>query len=277
MFTSTPVLKPNPAAAVFQPSRVPNIPCSMQDDAARSVTQIAARDRRAETGSVTAVWGKSFSGKTTVLKRLGEVGSLKQQIVTLDLSGFFIFESLRQSVSDCLRLSFTEDDWPDSITMPAVLQRYLMLSGIRVFAVDDFQQLRLMDINERSEFLSFFKGLVSPPLNMSLVLSGLPDAAQAEAVAKNCSKTLTTIAIASWQYSQAYLRFLASVEHSTTGIKTTRLTEGCVPALILEMSEGQTGSIVLNARSILARFALDPNFIPSDEAVKETINNCWEH
>lgn len=254
----------------------------MQHDVLRSIFQLLERDRLAGNGSVTAVSGQIFSGKTTILARLETLPFLKRKVRVLDLSSYFIFESFRQSISDSFKLSFSEDEWPDSVTIPRALERYILLSGIRVFAIDDAQQWLHMGAYEKSDFLSLVARLVAPPLNLTLILSGLPEVMQAEIIAQACSCALTKLTIGSWHYSQQYLRFLASVERSEMawwGLNSAKhpLMQGNVPALILQKSEGQTGSIVTNVRRLIALSNHTANFKLTEETVMQVFDSDWEY
>ncbi|WP_162164406.1 hypothetical protein [Pseudomonas corrugata] len=211
-----------------------------------------------------------------MLLRLSECRAFKRQFASLDLSSYFVFESLRCTISDCLRVSFSEDDWPDPVIMPALLQRYLMLSQIRVFAVDDIQQMLHMGMAEKSKFLSFLARLVEPPLNMSLILCGPPEMGLTGAIAEAGNRSVTMLSIEPWRYAEDFLCFLASVELSMTKAKKARLTEGNLPSLIFRLSGGLTGTVVSSVRAIVVRSRHDPDFNYSDERVMQAITNGWE-
>lgn len=271
--------KMSPAA--LMPNKARHVPCMQQDYIARSIIQIFERDRLAAKGSVTAVSGDSFSGKTTILSRLAESRELKRHFRSLDLSSFFVFESFRLSISESLKLSFSVDDWPEAVTMPVALQRWILLSGVRVFAVDDVHQWSHMQVEQKSKFLSFLAQLVAPPLNMSLILCDLPGVKQAETIAMACDCKLERLAIGTWQYSEEYLRFLSTVELAALAsyipnANKLRLTEGGIPLLILQQSEGKTGAIISIVRALVKRWACEPGFHLTDDTVTQIFLRKWE-
>jgi hypothetical protein len=253
----------------------------LQWNVLRSIVQIVERDRLAGAGSVTAISGEIFSGKTTILSRLERVPMLKRKVRVLDLSSFFVFESLRESMSDSFKLSFSEGEWPNSVNIPKALERYILLSEMRIFAIDDAHQWLNMSRYEKADFLSLVARLVAPPLNLTLLLSGPPEALQAEHIAEVCNCELTTLTVGSWGYSQEYLRFLSLVERSemaSYGVEsgTSCLVHGNVPALILQKSEGQTGSIISNVRRLVALSTQALDFNLTEETVMQVLANGWE-